>query len=210
MSLRHKAIITCAPTGAIHTPSMSEYLPVTAKEIATASIEAAEAGAASATATGRRPAAEKLEVFSDDFHAAALLPGGFVLPGIHAQPALDVDRPALFRVFARDFREASPEFDIDENRFLALLAIVERVVAIDREPDICDRAPFRGELDLGIAGDVADQDNFVDVGHGGGSWVMPRRLFSLREAAGNSAASHRRPVSISSGACQSRQGRPRK
>jgi len=46
MSLRHKAIITCAPTGAIHTPSMSEYLPVTAKEIATAAIEAAEAGAA--------------------------------------------------------------------------------------------------------------------------------------------------------------------
>ena len=46
MSLRHKAIITCAPTGAIHTPSMSEYLPVTAKEISTAAIEAAEAGAA--------------------------------------------------------------------------------------------------------------------------------------------------------------------
>ena len=46
MSLRHKAIITCAPTGAIHTPSMSEYLPVTAKEISTAAIESAEAGAA--------------------------------------------------------------------------------------------------------------------------------------------------------------------
>ena len=41
-----KAIITCAPTGAIHTPSMSQYLPVTAKEIATAAIEAAKAGAA--------------------------------------------------------------------------------------------------------------------------------------------------------------------
>ena len=41
-----KAIITCAPTGAIHTPSMSQYLPGTAKEIATAAIEAAKAGAA--------------------------------------------------------------------------------------------------------------------------------------------------------------------
>ncbi len=38
-------IITCAVTGGIHTPTMSEHLPVTPAEIATASIEAAEAGA---------------------------------------------------------------------------------------------------------------------------------------------------------------------
>ncbi|MBX2884427.1 MAG: 3-keto-5-aminohexanoate cleavage protein [Granulosicoccus sp.] len=38
-------IITCAPTGGVHTPSMSPHLPVTPAEIATASIEAAEAGA---------------------------------------------------------------------------------------------------------------------------------------------------------------------
>lgn len=41
-----KTIITCAVTGSIHTPSMSPHLPVTADEIATAAIEAAEAGAA--------------------------------------------------------------------------------------------------------------------------------------------------------------------
>lgn len=41
-----KVIITCAPTGSIHTPSMSPHLPVTPDEIATAAIEAAEAGAA--------------------------------------------------------------------------------------------------------------------------------------------------------------------
>ncbi|QOF81690.1 3-keto-5-aminohexanoate cleavage protein [Variovorax sp. 38R] len=46
MAQRPKAIITCAPTGAIHTPSMSPHLPVTADEIAQASIEAARAGAA--------------------------------------------------------------------------------------------------------------------------------------------------------------------
>jgi uncharacterized protein (DUF849 family) len=40
------AIITCAPTGAIHTPSMSPYLPVTPQEIADAALGAAEAGAA--------------------------------------------------------------------------------------------------------------------------------------------------------------------
>ena len=46
MAARHKIIITCAVTGAIHTPSMSPWLPVTADEIAAAAIGAAEAGAA--------------------------------------------------------------------------------------------------------------------------------------------------------------------
>lgn len=41
-----KVIITCAVTGAIHTPSMSPYLPVTPEEIIEASVEAAAAGAA--------------------------------------------------------------------------------------------------------------------------------------------------------------------
>ena len=41
-----KVIITCAITGAIHTPSMSPHLPITAQDIADASVEAAQAGAA--------------------------------------------------------------------------------------------------------------------------------------------------------------------
>ncbi len=39
-------IITCAPTGSIHTPSMSPHLPVTPEEIAEAAIQAVAAGAA--------------------------------------------------------------------------------------------------------------------------------------------------------------------
>jgi uncharacterized protein (DUF849 family) len=46
MSNSRKVIITCAVTGAIHTPSMSAHLPVTPDEIADAAIGAAEAGAA--------------------------------------------------------------------------------------------------------------------------------------------------------------------
>jgi uncharacterized protein (DUF849 family) len=41
-----KVIITCAVTGAIHTPTMSPHLPVTPEEIAAAAVGAAEAGAA--------------------------------------------------------------------------------------------------------------------------------------------------------------------
>ncbi len=41
-----KTIISCAITGAVHTPTMSPYLPCTPDEIAAQSIAAAEAGAA--------------------------------------------------------------------------------------------------------------------------------------------------------------------
>jgi uncharacterized protein (DUF849 family) len=41
-----KVIITCAVTGAIHTPTMSPHLPVTPDQIADAALGAAEAGAA--------------------------------------------------------------------------------------------------------------------------------------------------------------------
>jgi len=50
-----KVIITCAVTGAIHTPTMSPYLPVTPEEIAEAAIGAAEAGAAIVHLHAREP-----------------------------------------------------------------------------------------------------------------------------------------------------------
>jgi uncharacterized protein (DUF849 family) len=46
MAQARKVIVTCAVTGAIHTPSMSPHLPVTPEEIADAAVGAAEAGAA--------------------------------------------------------------------------------------------------------------------------------------------------------------------
>lgn len=48
-------IITCAPTGGVHTPTMSPHLPVTPDEIATAAIEAVEAGAAIVHLHARNP-----------------------------------------------------------------------------------------------------------------------------------------------------------
>ena len=52
---QRKVIITCAVTGAIHTPSMSPHLPITPEEIAEAAIGAAEAGAAIVHLHARNP-----------------------------------------------------------------------------------------------------------------------------------------------------------
>lgn len=46
MANSNKVIITCAVTGAIHTPTMSRYLPLTPADIARQAIDAAAAGAA--------------------------------------------------------------------------------------------------------------------------------------------------------------------
>ena len=48
-------IITCAVTGGVHTPTMSDALPITPDEIATQSIEAAEAGASIIHLHARNP-----------------------------------------------------------------------------------------------------------------------------------------------------------
>ena len=52
---QRSVIVTCAVTGAIHTPSMSPYLPVTADEIANEALAAAEAGASVVHLHAREP-----------------------------------------------------------------------------------------------------------------------------------------------------------
>jgi uncharacterized protein (DUF849 family) len=65
-------IISCAITGSIHTPSLSPYLPVTADEIATQAIAAAEAGAAILHLHARDPATGRPS--ADPAHWMAFLP----------------------------------------------------------------------------------------------------------------------------------------
>ena len=55
MAAKRKVVITCAVTGAIHTPSMSPHLPVTPDEIIADSLAAAEAGAAILHLHARNP-----------------------------------------------------------------------------------------------------------------------------------------------------------
>lgn len=62
-----KVIITCAVTGAIHTPSMSPHLPVTPAEIAEAAIGAAEAGAAIVHLHARDPETGKPDQSAEAF-----------------------------------------------------------------------------------------------------------------------------------------------
>lgn len=65
--MKKSVIITCAPTGGIHTPTMSDHLPITPDQIATASIEAAEAGASIIHLHARDPETGKPDANPDLF-----------------------------------------------------------------------------------------------------------------------------------------------
>jgi 3,5-dioxohexanoate:acetyl-CoA acetone transferase len=72
MARKPKTIITCAVTGAIHTPTMSDALPYTPEDIAGQAIAAAEAGASILHLHARRPNDGGVSTNPDDF--AAFLP----------------------------------------------------------------------------------------------------------------------------------------
>lgn len=69
MAKKNKTIITCAITGAIHTPTMSDALPYTADDIASQAIEAAEAGASILHLHARDNQTGAPSVDIDDFSA---------------------------------------------------------------------------------------------------------------------------------------------
>ncbi|MDF0545099.1 3-keto-5-aminohexanoate cleavage protein [Sphingobium sp. H39-3-25] len=64
-----KVVITCAVTGAIHTPTMSDALPFRSEDIARQAIDAAEAGAAVLHLHARNPVDGSVSLDPDHFMA---------------------------------------------------------------------------------------------------------------------------------------------
>jgi uncharacterized protein (DUF849 family) len=75
--MSNKVIISCAITGAMHTPTMSDFLPITPAQIAAHSIAAAQAGAAIIHLHARNPATGEPTGSPDIF--------GQFLPQIHRE-----------------------------------------------------------------------------------------------------------------------------
>ncbi len=67
MARQNRTIITCALTGAIHTPTMSEALPYTYDDIGAQAVDAAEAGASILHLHARNPQDGSPSVDPDDF-----------------------------------------------------------------------------------------------------------------------------------------------
>jgi uncharacterized protein (DUF849 family) len=106
MAKARKVVITCAVTGAIHTPSMSPHLPVTAQEIADAAIGAAEAGAAIVHLHARNPQDGRPDQSPEAFAPPLFIQSVFgILGGIgtHPEDVMQMKRTAD-RLFGNDYR----------------------------------------------------------------------------------------------------------
>src|SRR5581483_5919663 len=120
----------------------------------------ARAGVAHALA-----AAEHLHAVGDDLGGGALLPL-LVLPLARAEAPFDVDLRALLQVLARDLREPAEEHHAVPLGALLLLAarlVLPRVGG--RHRDVADRPALGVVAGLGVAAQIAHQDDLVDRCH---------------------------------------------
>jgi uncharacterized protein (DUF849 family) len=100
--MSRKVIITCAVTGAIHTPTMSPHLPISAKQIEDAAVGAIEAGAAIVHLHARNPAdgrpSQSVDLFRDFVGNIKQRSNGIINLTTGGSPAMTVEerlQPAL-------------------------------------------------------------------------------------------------------------------
>jgi uncharacterized protein (DUF849 family) len=107
--LANKVVITCAVTGSIHTPTMSDALPVTPDEIATQAVDAAKAGAAILHLHARDPN--------------------------NGRPSPD---PAIFRQFCPRIKQATDAVINITTGGSVTMTVEERIAAaLDLSPEMC-------------------------------------------------------------------------
>jgi len=188
MAAPKKVIITCAVTGAIHTPSMSPHLPVTPDEIVADALAAAQAGAAILHLHARDPETGKPDQTPQAF--ARFLPrikqqtnavinlttGGspFMSPQERVQPAA-VFKPEVaslnmgsmnFGLFPmleryREFRFAWEREHLENSRDLVFRNSFKDIETI---LDICAENGTRFEFECYDIGHLYNLKHFLDRG----------------------------------------------
>src|SRR5262245_11419993 len=114
-------------------------------------------------------AAEHLHLLGDDLGGVVVL-AFLVLPLARLQAALDVHRAPFLEVLTSDLGQSVVEDDAMPLGFLLLLAAVAVLpVAGGGDADVADRCAAGRVAHLGVAAEVADDDDLVDRCHGA-SW----------------------------------------
>src|SRR5688572_3078493 len=109
-------------------------------------------------------AAHELDPLGHDLGGRALLTV-LALPVARLQPALDEDLAALVEVLPARLGLLAPHHDGEEAHFLALLAALGAVVAVDRQAQIRHGGAARGVAQLRGTRQVADQQHLVQARH---------------------------------------------
>ena len=102
-----------------------------------------------------------------DFHPALLFLRVLVFPLVEPEAAFDVERAALGHVLGDRLALFTPGLDIHENHFLAALARLHLELPVDRQRKLANRRALGRHAQLGVAREIAHQEDFVERGHGG-------------------------------------------
>ncbi|GAA4880685.1 3-keto-5-aminohexanoate cleavage protein [Saccharopolyspora cebuensis] len=166
MAVQRKVVITCAVTGAIHTPSMSEHLPVSAAEITEAALGAAEAGAAIVHLHARDP--EDGRPSQNPDHFAPILAG--LKP--HTDAVLNITTGGSPHMAVAERMRPAAEFQPElaslnmGSMNFGLFPMLERFTEFRHE---WERAALEGSRDLVFKNTFADIESILEIGARGGT-----------------------------------------
>jgi hypothetical protein len=102
---------------------------------------------------------EELDIVGDDLGHAALFAFLILIRAV-LESSLDVERVALLDILGRRLGElVSADNRVELRLFFAF------DLSVGGQAEVGDGLPVLGVAELGIASDVADQDDFVDAAH---------------------------------------------
>jgi hypothetical protein len=128
--------------------------------VATASVTISAAATTSATF-----AVEKLHIFTNDADFSALLPSGFVFPRIHLKAAFDKNGFASGKVLPGELGLLAPQDHVQVGDFFLPFPGIVDVTPVHGDCHITHRSSFGRETHLRIAGEVANEHDFIERGH---------------------------------------------
>jgi hypothetical protein len=122
-----------------------------------------------AAGTGRAAlsAAEELKVLEDNLEFAALLLGGFIFPLIEAEPALNEEGAAFGAILGDQLALFAPSFDVYKGGLFAGLARLVLEGTRYCQTELAYSRALGRDSQFGVTGEVSDQEDAVEVGHGG-------------------------------------------
>lgn len=104
---------------------------------------------------------------------AAGLAAGFVGLCLHAKSPFDIGKIPFVQISSDGFGAPSPHSNIDKGSVLALFPCLGGEGAVHGQAELGTGSSFGGMMDLGLAGEAADEHDFVEAGHRrDGSWGL--------------------------------------
>lgn len=107
---------------------------------------------------------KELEGLDDNVELVALF-ALVVFPGVVSEAAFDEEGAALTAVLLDDLAAASEAGELDVGGLFALLAGLRGVAAIYGETEVADFIAGGECFELGVAGEIAHENDFVHIGY---------------------------------------------